>query len=62
MILFSDKIISKNLVIVEKGEGKMKLKEMIKKVIIIPVVIMKGEMKIILIILDWAMMKILEVC
>ena len=62
MILFSEKIISKNLVIVKKEEEKMKLKEMIKKVIIILVVIMREEMKIILIILDWVMMKILEVC
>ena len=52
MILFSEKIISKNLVIVMKEEEKMKLKNMIKRVIIISVVIMKVEMIIILIILE----------
>ena len=43
-------------------EEKMKSKGKIKKAIIISVVIMKVEMIIILIILDWEMMKILEAC
>ena len=64
MISFLGKIALKNSVIVDKiiEEEKMKLKGKIKKAIIISVVIMKVEMIIILIILDWEMMKILEAC